>query len=153
MARKNRKLGHYIKDRKEKYRKQKVPRFLVHVSLSPRKILYPKITPYAWDTVDQERANPLLFLSPVQEIAGWLGWCYYKKCKRTNKFGYTILYIHIIQTPVKKVWTPKDRFNEEYVTEYIQKPVKIVPIRYYPESDAANLQPLFTQLKLLKKYV
>ena len=93
MARKRQKLSQYIKDRKEKYRKQKIPHFLVHVSLSPRKILHPKITPYAWDVEDedQERAKPLLFLSPAQEISNWLGWCYYKTCKQTNKYGYTIL--------------------------------------------------------------
>ena len=153
MARKSKKLSQYIRDRKEKNRKQKVPHFLVHVSNSPRRILYPNITPFAWDIEDFERAKPLLFLSPVQEISNWLGWCYYKENKRTNKYGYCLLYLHIIRTKKEDIFYPRNRYSEEFVTKKIQKPIEIVPIRYYPENNYANLQPLSTRLKILKRNI
>lgn len=151
MARQSKKLGQYIKDRKEKYRKKKIPKFLVHVSNSPRRILYPKITPFAWDIEDSERAKPLLFLSPVQEVSNWLSWCYYKEIKQTNEYGYCLLFIHIIRTKREELFRPKIRYNEEFVTNKIQKPIKIIPIRFYPEYDFANLQSLFSKLKIIKK--
>lgn len=152
MAHQSKKLGQYIRDRKEKYRKQKIPNFLVHVSNSPRRILYPRITPFAWDIEDSERANPLLFLSPVHEISNWLDWCYYKETKRINKYGYCLLFIHIIKSQKDEIFRPNIRYNEEFVTQVIQKPIEIIPIRYYPKSGYANLHPLFSKLKILKNY-
>ena len=152
MARKGKKLGQYIKDRKEKYRKMKIPHFLVHISNSPRRILYPKITPFAWDIEDSERAEPLLFLSPIQEISNWLGWCYYKEIKRVNQHGYCLLFIHVIEPKKGEIFQPINRYNEEFVTKNIQKPIEIIPIKYYPENNYANLHPLFTKVKILKNH-
>ena len=152
MARKRRRLGQYVKDRKEKYQRKKKPNYLVHVSNSPRKILYPRITPFAWDIVDDERATPLLFLSPVQEISNWLGWCYYKEIRKINKYGYCLLYIHVIKVKQEEIFHPKKRYDDEFVTRFIQKPIEIIPIRYYPEYNYANLHALFSKLKIIKNY-
>lgn len=95
MVRQRKKLGQFIKDCKEKYHKQKIPNFQIHVSNYPRKILFPKITPFTWDIEDSERSLLLLFLSPVQEVSNWLSWCYYKEIKRMNKYGYFLLFVYI----------------------------------------------------------
>lgn len=152
MARRRRKLGQYVKDRQEKYRKNKIPHYLMHVSLAPRNMLYPNITPFAWDIEDPERAEPLLFLSPIQEISSWLGWCYYKKMKKISKEGYSILYVHIVRPKTKFLFIPTHRYSEEYVSTCMLQPIEIVPIRFYPEFGHADLHPLSKRLKILKKH-
>ena len=150
MVRRNTNLSIYVKSRKEKYSKQKIPCYLVHVSLAPRKILYPNITPFAWEVEDHERAEPLLFLSPAQDISNWFGWCYYKKMKKVNTRGFSILYLHIVRPKKKSLFIPTHRYRNEFVSRCMLKPIAIVPIRYYPEFDFADLYPLSKKLKILK---
>ncbi len=137
MASRKKKLGKYIQGCREKYRHPY--RILFHTSISPRKVLHPKITTYQIYG-DLERAYPLLFLCPFKDVSHWVDWVFEKhhatkqqalRRQVLAKGAPVILYVHLVLVDPRDLDVPKIRYHQEFVVKKAVRPVAVVPIRYY----------------------
>ncbi len=156
MASRKKKLGQYVEGRREKYRHPY--RILFHTSISPRKVLHPKITTYQ-DYGDPERAYPLLFLCPFKDVCHWVDWVFEKhhatkqKALRRQvleKGAPIILYVHLVRVDPCDLGIPKIRYRDEFVVKKAIRPVAVVPIRYYA-GHRPNLAKVSACLEKIKK--
>jgi len=155
MASRKKKLGQYIEGRRAKYRHPY--RILFHTSISPRKVLHPKITTCQLYG-DMERAQPLLFLCPFRDIRTWVDWVF-KKYRPTKqkvlqrrvlaKNAPVTLYVHIVRVDPRDLGVPEIRFGQEFVVKKALRPIAVVPIRYYT-GYAPNLAKVASYIQKIK---
>jgi hypothetical protein len=156
MASRKKKLGQYIEGRRAKYRHPY--RILFHTSISPRKVLYPKLTPCQHDG-DLDRAQPQLFLCPFQDIRTWTDWVFrkYSLTKQVelqrqvlDKKAPVLLYVHLVRVNPKDLGIPKIRYGHEFIVQKALRPAAVVPIRYY-DGRALNLAKVSSCMQKLKE--
>ncbi|OLS15802.1 MAG: hypothetical protein RBG13Loki_0572 [Promethearchaeota archaeon CR_4] len=137
MASRKKKLGKYVEGRCTKYRHPY--RILFHTSISPRRVLHPKITPCQHEG-DPDRPQPLVFLCPFQDIRTWVEWVFQKHGPSKQevlqrqvlmKGAPVILYVHLVRVVSRDLQVPKIRYGQEFVVKKAVCPVAIVPVRYY----------------------
>jgi hypothetical protein len=156
MAPKKKRLGTYVRERRQKYRHPY--RLLFHVSTAPRKVLVPHRTTYQ-EPWDDERQHPLLFLCPFHDIKQWLSWCAGKFSKPhfkevANAFsgkGHMVLYVHIVRVDPASLAIPRRRYHQEFTTRDALRPVAIVPIRYQCDKPL-NLSRVASKIEQVKEW-
>ncbi len=155
MASRKKKLGQYVEGRRAKYRHPY--RILFHTSISPRKVLHPKITSCQHEG-DLDRKQPQLFLCPFHDIRTWIDWVFRKysltkQCalqrQVLDKNSYVLLYVHLVRVDPRDLGVPKIRYGQEFIMQKAVRPIAVVPIRYY-DGRSPNLAKVSSCLQKLK---
>ncbi len=155
MASRKKKLGQYVKGRREKYRHPY--RILFHTSISPRKVLHPNITSCQHEG-DLDRKQPQLFLCPFQDIRTWIDWVFRKysltkQCalqrQVLDKNSYVILYVHLVRVDPRDLRVPKIRYGQEFIVQQAVRPIAVVPIRFY-DGRSINLSKVSSRMQKIK---
>ncbi|MBN2154383.1 MAG: hypothetical protein JW839_23205 [Candidatus Lokiarchaeota archaeon] len=155
MASKKKRLGTYVRERREKHRHPY--RLLFHVSTAPRKVLLPHRTTYQ-DEGDEERQHPLLFLCPLGDVKDWMSWCSDKIPRSRHKDvdrmwfgkGHVVLYVHVIRADPARLVIPRKRFLQEFISLDALRPSAIIPVRYRP-GKPVNLARVASRVEQVKE--
>nr|MDO8112960.1 hypothetical protein [Candidatus Sigynarchaeota archaeon] len=154
MARKQKILGNYVRDRRKKY--QHPCRLFFHVSAAPRKVLVPHRT--TWNGGDEERQQALLFLCPLHDIKVWTDWYLSKFPKSRSKDvrdavckgGRLVLYVHIVRVNPADLAIPQKRFDQEFIVRKALRPLAIVPVRF-TYGKPLQLSRVFSKIEQIKE--
>lgn len=133
MSRKTKRLGAYVRDRKQRHARPE--RVYFHVSTAPRKVLVPRRTPYQEAEPPHERRGALLFLSPRRHVRDWIDWVLAKRPgalqveEDMRRGRHVLLYVHVVVIDPAEVHPPAERYCGEVCLRKAVRPAAIVPVR------------------------